>query len=113
MEQIKHANSLEWHDGIFQKMEIECADAIVVKIFLDLYGGGNERDCVIVEFYDVADIVSSIDGWELSDNRGAGNVSNGYIKKIGRSNRYKFHLYLSDGYINLTFQRLKISDLRI
>lgn len=110
MEQIESANSLEWHDGVFKGMQIDCSNEIIVKIFLDLHRADEGRKGMVVEFFNVSDLTSSIDGVEILDNRSAGNVSNGYVKKIGRSNRYKFYLYLSDGFVNLTFNNLKISD---
>ncbi|EEE1548109.1 hypothetical protein CDS98_004899, partial [Salmonella enterica] len=50
----------------------------------------------------------TMDAIELNDNRNAGNISNGYVKKVSNKSKYKFFLYFTDGYLNLTFKNIRV-----
>lgn len=70
---------------------------------------GNKRNELNIEFLDVENLTMVMDAFELNDNRNAGNISNGYIKKVNDKSEYKFPLYFTDGYLNLTFKEIKFS----
>lgn len=45
----------------------------------------NKRNELNVEFIIIENVTMTIDATELNDNRNAGNISNGYVKKSATS----------------------------
>ena len=113
MDKIEFADSLEWHDGILNDVQIKCREGVSIKIIFDLYRNNNdkERKKMIGNFYQVNDINIFIDSVELCVNKGAGNIAGGYIKKIWKTKEYKFFLYLVDGLINFKFRDFNINEI--
>lgn len=55
---------------------------------------GNKRNELNIEFLDVENLTMVMDAFELNDNRNAGNISNGYIKKLMISQNINFPFIL-------------------
>jgi len=112
MNKEEFENSMEWHDGILKDVKIECGESVSIKIFFDFYrGDAQEREQMAGDFYQVDDISIFIDSGELRRHKFAGNISNGYINKIKRTKKYKFFLYLSDGFVSFTFRDFNINSI--
>jgi hypothetical protein len=102
-------DKIEWHDGIFLNSQLSCkGGSINLVLSVSIYKE-NKRKNLNIEFINIDNLTINMDAVELIDNRNAGNISNGYIKKTGGKLKYKFFLYLTDGYLNLTFENIKLS----
>lgn len=110
MSDFDKINDVEWHDGILLDTQVIFKNGYCNMILsVDVYNNNEKRrEKLTVEFINIEDLILTLDAIELNDNRSAGNVSNAYIKKIDGKGKYKFFLYLSDGYLNLAFKCLRL-----
>lgn len=108
MNEYNILNEIEWHDGVFLESRLSCKDGSVDLTVLVIIYKDNKRRELNVEFINIENLTMTMDVVELNDNRNAGNISNGYVKKFSNNSKYKFFLYCTDGYINLTFKNEKV-----
>ncbi|ENT2948175.1 hypothetical protein ACFFOE_000140 [Klebsiella aerogenes] len=102
-------NDIEWHDGVFLDSRMICnAGSVNLMVSVSVYND-NKRNELNVEFINVESFTMTMDTTELNDNRNAGNISNGYVKKISNKSKYKFFLYFTDGYLNVVFKSIRVT----
>ncbi|ECF6031804.1 Uncharacterised protein [Salmonella enterica subsp. salamae] len=108
MNEYNILNQIEWHDGVFLDSQLSCKNGSVnLMVSVSVYND-NKRNELNVEFISVENLTMTMDAIELNDNRNAGNISNGYVKKVNNKPKYKFFLYFTDGYLNLTFKNIRV-----
>lgn len=99
---------LNWHDGILEGItlalgaKVKVAKDLTVAVSIYPAPDAKARNFLQLDFKDVACVLINCDLNELEDNKNAGNISNGYVKKNNSGMRV-FRLYLVDGYIEITY----------
>lgn len=100
-----------WHDGqllsCIQEIEVQPS---TLKIHLNVYPNNqaSKREMVVVECTGVERCAIVLDYLELLDNRNAGNIGQGYIKRINRKEILR--IFLMDGYIDITCKSISIQE---
>lgn len=98
---------IDWYDGVLLEVKMIFKEFYFnMMLFIDIYKSENIREKMIVEFFDIDDLVFVMDFVELIDNYKLGNISNGYIKKIKNKRIYKFFFYFFDGLLSMLFKNL-------
>jgi len=106
-----------WHDAVLKTLSIEAhndSSRSNCRISLLAYENAESRKRHRTEIVasSVLSVVSSIDFAELADNAGAGNVSNGYVKRTTSKSRGSLQIlrmYLCDGFIEVVARRFEWS----
>lgn len=94
---------LIWHDAqLVSVSPTVCADAsTTVTVVLNAYPDDDARmrKAFYVECLQVERCAIVLDFVELQDNRNAGNIANGYVKRFGKKKLLR--ISLMDGYIDV------------
>jgi len=108
-----------WHDAVFRGLSIDTQDShsganCRIRLLAYCNPHGSVRYEVEIIASSLLSFASSIDFVELADNAGAGNVSNGYVKRISSKTRGHFdvlRIYLADGYIEATAPTIQLATI--
>ncbi len=106
---------LYWHDGILENvgvalgMKHQATEALTLAVSLYPTEDAKKRTLMNLNFLGVSRLSINCDLNELKDNRGAGNISNGYVKQSEPDGENVFRLYLVDGYIELACKDMTLS----
>ncbi|EPP3206350.1 hypothetical protein ACT9DO_004741 [Salmonella enterica subsp. enterica serovar Catumagos] len=94
MNEYNILDEIEWHDGEFLDSRLSCKDGSVnLMVSVSVYKD-NKRNELNVEFINVENLTMAMDAIELNDNRNAGNISNGYVKKLATNQNINFSFIL-------------------
>jgi len=104
---ITNIESIDWHDGILETMSVE--KDFVISVLIYSTEDAKSRSFLKLQFKGVKSILFTCDKSELEINLNAGNISNGYVKK-NNSGAMIFRLYLVDGYIEVTYETVIITE---
>ena len=108
-------NAIYWHDGLLDDIRFSVGEdsgdiELNVRVYKDPQAP--ERYNLRVRFSGVTAYQATCDVPELLDYRRAGNISNAYCKtgrKKKKAGGLTFYLYLADGYIQISFQEVKMT----
>lgn len=72
--------------------EIDCLCGGLVGMRVELYASDSRRsrDKYYIEFLNINDLNCTVDFFELENNKGVGNISNAYAKRIKNGGEVKF-----------------------
>lgn len=116
--EIEKLNAIYWHDGILDDICFSMGkDKGDIELKIRVYDNPQSpsRKRLKINFSGVLSCDISCDISELLENLKFGNISNGYFKPSIYGKNLKsltFHLYLCDGYFQITAKNVKMTKIR-